>query len=249
MKELLLPPIIQIVLLFLALAFWRRYRIVSYSFIIVAGSTLYLLSIQPVSDRMISKLEAQTSVLNATTMMFHHQLMAEAIVVLGGGAYAYAPDYDMKPQPSSRLLQRLRYAAHIAKQTELPILVSGGTIEGVNEAMVMDRVLWEDFGVKTRWQEGDSRTTMENGQCSRKILKSLGISRIILVTSASHMLRARLVFQHEGFDVITAPTAYLGRLKRRGWHDWLPSKDNLEKSYEGMYEVMGMLWYRIRYSV
>lgn len=247
MTELLLPPAIQIVLLFLALALWRCYRIVSCSFVIAAVSSLYLLSVGPVADKIVSELEAWNSVLDMT--MFHDQSKAEAIVVLGAGAYAYTPDYEMKPQPSATMLQRLRYSARIAKRTGLPILVSGGVVGGINEAIVMDRVLWEDFNVKTHWQEANSHTTIENGQLSGKMLKSLGLSRIILVTSAFHMPRASLVFQHEGFNVITAPTAYLSDFQRIGWRDWLPSLFNLEKSRAGMHEVMGMLWYRIRYSV
>lgn len=247
MDRLLLPPVIQIVLLCLTLVLWKRYRAVSWALVVMSVSSLYLLSVRPVADKVMNVMETQNPVLDTT--MFHHQTLPEAIVVLGGGVEGYAPDYEMAPQPSALLLQRLRYATHVAGKTRLPILVTGGSPKGINEATVMDRVLREDFGIKTDWQEKNSWTTRENGQYSREILEPLGIKRIILVTHALHMPRAKWVFQHEGFDVIAAPTAYLGSLQRYNWRDWLPSLQELQKSQWGLHEMMGLLWYRIRYDV
>ena len=151
----------------------------------------------------------------------------------------------MQPQPSALLLQRLRYAARIARQTGLPILVSGGAARGINEARVMDRVLLDDFGVSTRWQEDQSITTMDNARLSRAMLLSSNINRIILVTHALHMPRAIKVFQSMGFDVVAAPTAYLRSLRYSGWQDWLPTIQELRKSQLALYEFLGLLWYHV----
>ena len=247
MKTLLLPPGLQIVLLMLALILWGRYRVASWTLVLIAVSSLYLLSVRPVADRLVGWLETQQPTLD--TREFQKQTSPGAIVVLGSGINGYTPDYDMLPQPSALLLQRLRFAARIAGQTGLPILVSGGAANGINEAAVMDRVLQKDFGVTTRWQEDQSMTTMDNGRFSHAILSESGISHIILVTHALHMPRAARVFRHQGFRVVTAPTAYLRTLQRPNWRDWLPTVTELSKSQLALHEVAGLLWYRIRYGV
>ncbi len=247
MKTLLLPPGLQIVLLLLTLILWGRYRVTSWILVLIAVSSLYLLSIRPVADRLVGWLEVQQPTLDA--QVFQQQTPPEAIVVLGSGVNGYTPDYDMLPQPSALLLQRLRYAARIAGQTGLPILVSGGAANGINEAAVMDRVLLEDFGVTTHWQEDQSVTTMDNGRLSQAILSPSNIRRIILVTHALHMPRAAKVFRHQGFEVVTAPTAYLRALQNHSWRDWLPTVLELRKSQLALHEMAGLLWYRIRYGV
>jgi len=247
MKTLLLPPGLQIVLLILALILLGRYRVASWVLVFIAVSSLYLFSIRPVADRLVGWLETQQPALD--TRVFQQQVSPEAIVVLGSGINGYTPDYGMLPQPSALLLQRLRFAARVAGQTGLPILVSGGAANGINEAAVMDRVLRKDFGVTTHWQEDQSMTTMDNGRFSHAILSQSNISRIILVTHALHMPRAARVFRYQGFKVVTAPTAYLRTLQNHNWRDWLPTVTELVKSQLALHEMAGLLWYRIRYRV
>ena len=246
MKTLLLPPGLQIVLLILALILWGRYRGASWGLVLIAVSSLYLLSVRPVADKLVGWLEMQQPTLNAQGI---EQVSPQAIVVLGSGINGYTPDYNMLPQPSALLLQRLRYTARVASQTGLPVLVSGGSANGINEASVMDRVLLEDFGVMTHWQEDQSTTTMDNGRLSHAILSQSNISRIVLVTHALHMPRAASVFRDQGFEVITAPTAYLRSLPHYEWQDWLPALPELRKSQLTLHEMAGLLWYRIRYGV
>ncbi|GAA4650789.1 YdcF family protein [Kistimonas scapharcae] len=247
MKTLLLPPGLQIVLLILALILWGRYRMLSWTFVLIAVGSLYLLSVRPVADRLVGWLEMQQPTLD--TRVFQQQASPEAIVVLGSGINGYTPDYDMLPQPSALLFQRLRYAARIADQTGLPILVSGGAANGINESAVMSRVLLEDFGVTTRWQENQSMTTMDNGRLSKAVLSQSNISNIILVTHALHMPRAAKVFRHQGFKVVTAPTAYLRTVQKYDWRDCLPMAAELRKSQLALHEMAGLLWYRIRYEI
>src|SRR5688572_5543152 len=56
-------------------------------------------------------------------------LPAQAIVVLAGGQYHMAPEYGMDTVNEATLV-RLRYAAHIHRQSGKPVLVSGGAPEG-----------------------------------------------------------------------------------------------------------------------
>src|SRR5690606_32234594 len=49
----------------------------------------------------------------------------QAIVVLGGGVQAQAPEYG-EAQPGPHTLQRLRYGAWLARQTGKPLGFAGG---------------------------------------------------------------------------------------------------------------------------
>jgi uncharacterized SAM-binding protein YcdF (DUF218 family) len=145
-----------------------------------------------------------------------------------------------------RTLVRLRYAARLHRDLKTPVLVTGGTPQGgrVAEAEAMKEALQRDFNVPTRWVETDSRTTFENAQLSRKLLKST-VQQIYLVTHAWHMPRAKLAFEHAGFTVIPAPTGYTTRLEITVL-DFLPNAGALSKSSDFFHEIIGYAWYRLR---
>ncbi|HAK93275.1 MAG TPA: YdcF family protein, partial [Massilia timonae] len=98
---------------------------------------------------------------------------------------------------------RLRYAAHLHRRTGLPILVSGGAPGpgAMSLADAMAAALREDFGVPVRWVEGRSRNTAENAMFSAALLRPEKVGRVLLVTDAMHMERARTVFQRGGLQV------------------------------------------------
>lgn len=171
---------------------------------------------------------------------------AQAIVVLGGGKYHAAPEYgtDTVNGPS---LVRLRYAAHLHRLSNRPILVSGGSPEGspIAEARAMKAVLENDFKTPVAWTEDTSATTLENARASFKVLKAQGITRIYLVTHAWHMPRALRVFSAAGFTVVPAPTAYTTHF-RFTILDGLPRADALRQSSLFFHEVIGLVWYRLK---
>jgi uncharacterized SAM-binding protein YcdF (DUF218 family) len=71
--------------------------------------------------------------------------------------------------------------------------------------------------------------------------------RIILVTSAYHMYRAKRLFEKQGFIVIPCKVDY----KAVGYNkititDFLPSARNLGLTETGMREVIGRLFYLVK---
>jgi len=71
--------------------------------------------------------------------------------------------------------------------------------------------------------------------------------RIILVTSAFHMYRAKKLFEKQGFVVITYKVDYkTGRNKMKTILNFLPSANNLEITEIGVREIIGRLFYLIR---
>lgn len=170
----------------------------------------------------------------------------QAIVVLGGGSYFSAPEYG-RDTVGTFTLSRLRYAAHLHRASNVPVLVSGGAPLGNagSEAEQMERVLEADFRVPVRWLEKGSRNTMENARLSYHLLSADGIRRIYLVTHAWHFPRARLAFEHAGFSVIPAPTGFTTR-HRVTVVDFLPNASSLSSSSWVFHEVIGTGWYHLR---
>lgn len=133
----------------------------------------------------------------------------QAIVILGAGKRRHAPEFG--GETVNRLaLERLRYGAKLARETGLPVLVTGGAPTGdAPEAELMKTTLESDFGVPVRWAERTSRDTRQNAELSAIHLHAAGIQRILLVTHAAHMPRAQAEFEAQGFEAIPAPTAWL----------------------------------------
>jgi uncharacterized SAM-binding protein YcdF (DUF218 family) len=146
----------------------------------------------------------------------------QAIVVLGGGLYHDAPEYSADTV-NSYTLERLRYAARLAKQRGLPVLVTGGApAGGIAEAKAMSESLERDFGITVNWTESASRDTAENAKFSALLLKDANIKRIALVSHGWHLPRAIPMFQGEGLTVIPAPTVFSTPAADPVF-DWLPS--------------------------
>ena len=78
---------------------------------------------------------------------------------------------------------------------------------------------------------------------SAQILKPAGIRRVVLVTQAFHMSRARQLFEAAGLEVIPAPTDFKG--SRDGpleTFDFLPQAKAIQTSYYALHEWLGLAW-------
>jgi uncharacterized SAM-binding protein YcdF (DUF218 family) len=172
---------------------------------------------------------------------------AEAIIVLAGGFTRYAPEYG-GPTVDGVTLVRLRYAAHLSRALNLPILVSGGQPDDtpVPLALLMKTALEQDFGVDVKWVEDRSDDTYQNAAYSAPILKAAGIHTALLVTHAAHMARSVRVFTQAGLKVIPAPTVFASR-EDMFKPDIAPRMSAFQDSYYAFYELIGDVWYGIRH--
>ncbi|MBK7593641.1 MAG: YdcF family protein, partial [Betaproteobacteria bacterium] len=87
---------------------------------------------------------------------------AQAIVIPGGGVRRNAPEYG--GDTLGRLtLERVRYGARLAKQTGLPLLVTGGSVTGntVPEAVLMKEAL--EKGIQCAGCDGWKRNRATRG--------------------------------------------------------------------------------------
>lgn len=162
-----------------------------------------------------------------------------AIVVLGGGRRAFAPEYgvaDLEPPT----LERLRYGVWLARQTGASLAFSGGLgweaggREGssATEADVASRVARTEFGTPLRWVEGASRDTRENAALTVPILRAAGVRTVVVVTHGWHMPRALAQFGRAAggdLQVVAAPMGQIV-LAHRWTTDWLPSGEGMQEN-------------------
>ena len=170
---------------------------------------------------------------------------SQAIVVLGGGVELFAPEYDA-PVLTGTAHMRLLYGAHLARQSRLPLVFSGGIGWGApseqraSEAAVAAVALERELGMKFSWVDDQSRDTRENAQRSFEQLSKLGITRILLVTNDWHMQRSVRNFEQAGFVVQPAPMGYI-QPPLRIESDYLPSANGLRDTHRVLREFLSLL--------
>ena len=172
-----------------------------------------------------------------------------AIVILGAGVRSHAPEMG-GPTVSALALERLRYGARLARETGLPILVSGGAPQDdIVEAHLMREVLEQEFQVPVRWMEDASLDTRDNARRSARLLRAAGIERVTLVTHAAHMRRAQAAFEAAGLRVTPAPTVWIsGGEGDASWSDVVPTPRGAYEGWYAVHEWVGGLAYRVSES-
>ena len=242
LKIWLIPPAINIVVIFTGLLLLRKFFKAGVTLIFLSVVSLYLLSTPSVSSHLGHSLESHAA-LQIEDLPAGENLY---IVVAGASHYVNAEEFG-GPVPNASGLVRLHYAADLHNRTDLPILITGGPIPGHNDshAEVMADILERVYKIKAQRLETKSRTTLENAFFSAEMLAPEGVKKIILVTQSYHMKRAVLLFKHAGFEVIPAPTQLSDRYDLSNWLFWMPDAGSLQESSRVIYEYIGTGWYRM----
>jgi uncharacterized SAM-binding protein YcdF (DUF218 family) len=235
-RQLLLPPAGPLLLILLGV--WlgagtdsRVRRSFGRGLIVASAAILWLLATPLVADLLTQRAQ------RIPALELAHAPRAEAIVVLGGGDERNAAaEYGGQPAAGPGLLERVTYAAYLAQRTGLPVLVSGSH----DETRAMSATLARNFHVDTRWVEDRSRDTFENARFSALILKSYGVTQILLVTDAAHEWRATQEFRATGLAVVPAP-AESWAARPFAPQSCVPSAAALARSTQALYEMLGDL--------
>lgn len=240
LSSLILPPTSLIVLTIIGALLLRRSRGLGLTLVLGSQALLLALSMPAVASALARSLEpppVDTAELKG----------AQAIVILAGGNNLGSPEWGGETV-NAFTLQRLRYGARLARETGLPILVTGGRPEGGNfaEAALMRDVLVQEYKLPVRWIDVEARTTGENAQMAARALKADGVKRVALVTDAMHIPRSRQVFEANGLEVITCPTAYAGQ-RPFELGQLIPGPGALRTSHLAMREWVSRGYYLLRY--
>ncbi len=241
-----LPPGGPLLLLLLAILFYGWGRFLAFLLLLAGALGLYASSIPKVAHFLAARMESGLAPLRAVPVD------AQAIVVPGAGIEFGGTGGATGIQLNGPALQRLLQAARLYRRSRLPILVTGGPVypgERQAEAVLARRVLEEDFDVPVRWVEGRSRNTWEDAHYAWERLQAAGVRRIVLVTHAFHMPRARWAFEQAGFEVIPAPFGFVRTdALSRGWMAWTPQVRAFAQTRRVLHEWVGLGWYRWRFG-
>jgi uncharacterized SAM-binding protein YcdF (DUF218 family) len=230
--SLILPPMGPLLLAAFGLLLARRHPRIGRMLAGFAVAVLMLMSIPLVSDTILRTLEIYPPI------AAERLKEVDAIVILGGGTYYDAPEYGGDTVTENSLV-RCRYGARLARESRLPVLVTGGVVYGGRaEARSMEALLKDEFGVPVRFVEDASRDTRENAALSAQLLKAAGLTRIALVSHAFHLPRAVPLFEAQGLTVIPAPTAFTTE-RSSAWEQILPSARALRNMAFFIHEWLG----------
>jgi uncharacterized SAM-binding protein YcdF (DUF218 family) len=231
LKALVLPPTGSLLVAAIGLGLLRRAPRAGRLLAFAGVLSLLVLSVPAVSDVL------RQSVGGWAPLDLARAKSAQAIAILGGGRRRDASEYGGDTL-GSLTLERVRYGARVARLTNLPVLVTGGSVLGGEpEAKLMQESLEREFGVRVRWAEDRSRDTHENAVRSAAILRAEGIVRVVLVAHDFDMRRAIAEFAAAGIESIPAPTGIAAH-EAGGWLDYVPSIAGLLGSYYAVYELL-----------
>lgn len=237
LSALLLPPVPLLVLTLLGarLILWRRG--LGWLLLLLAVLGLWFGACGAVGEWLQKSLLSPPPALSAERVVELRREFTKqpglAIVVLGGGREARAPEYGVASL-SPLALERLRYGLWLGRETGAPVMYSGGlghaSEPGATEAEVAGAIAAREFVRPLRWTESRARDTRENAQFSTAMLADQGVTRLVLVTHGWHMPRALRAFrdaaQRHGakWEVIAAPMGLAPRVERPALR-WIPSTE------------------------
>jgi uncharacterized SAM-binding protein YcdF (DUF218 family) len=251
---LVLPPVPWLLLMVVGarMMYWRR--TVSWLVILLGAIGLWLSSTTAVGYWLEQTLVRPPPVLAPDRIAEIKRIASAgtnkvAIVVLGGGREALAPEYGLA-NLGAQSLQRLHYGIWLSRQTGAPILFSGGVghadAVGVTEAEAAARIAERDYGKPLTWLESESRDTRENATRSIALLKPQGISDLVVVTHGTHMPRAVRAFEAEAqrasapMRVWAAPMGLAPPGERPALR-WMPSVEGVRRVRWSLHELGGLL--------
>ena len=174
----------------------------------------------------------------------------QAIVVLGAGVCVDIGQFgEFEGYPCGVSLLNAQVAAKIAiENPDLPILLSGGvTADNFSEAGAMSEYLQDNYALlNAEILESKSLNTSQNATFTAAKLNQLGITRIILVTQASHMWRSLALFNKQGIYAIAYPAWDLYSDSHLTWWQKItPNRSAAVQMQKELHEMIGYLIYVI----
>jgi uncharacterized SAM-binding protein YcdF (DUF218 family) len=233
------PPAVFVLLCLIGASLVLIWRRLGTAVTLVSAISLYLFSTPVLSSYLLHRIEEGVP----ATPDFAG---AQAIVVLGGDMRLGDPPEADTLGPLS--LERVVFAAEAYRRLHLPILVSGGKSPSSRATFgdLMKTALEQDLGVPVKWSEDHSRTTWENATDSARVLVAENITRVVIVTQAWHLPRSLWSFERVGLNAVPWPAPRTAIHDSR-IDDFLPSAGAVQDSFHAVHEIIGSLYYRLRY--
>lgn len=234
----LMPFPIFLLLLGIGVYFWQKgNNKIAKRMFFVAVIWISLLSYPPFSCMLLKPLES------AYTKIDLNSPLPKYIHVLGSG-HTSNRNLPLSSEIESTSLIRVTEGVSIYKShPNMKLIFSGyGGDDPISNAR-MNRNMAIVLGVDPNdiiLLEAP-KDTREEAIAAKKIV---GNEPLILVTSASHMLRASSLFRKNGVRVIEAPTDFQVKKTDSLWQ--FPSSEGLSRSESAFHEYIGLVWSKIR---
>ncbi|HSV99182.1 MAG TPA: YdcF family protein [Sedimentisphaerales bacterium] len=246
-------PIVWVLLLLIAgviLTRWQRGRRLSklgWWLTLLGLLVLLTASLEPVGNLLVYSLEHRYVSPTPQTLE-----TLDLIVVLGGGIYPSGglreyPDLGREAYP--RLYRGVQYFKQSGADA---IAFCGGPPRPgeESEAQVMKSMALT-LGVPAERMvvEADSHNTMQNATNLAALLPKAQGRRIGLVTSATHMMRSKGVFERAfpQDTIVPIPVCFTHRPAVGIQERLTPRVAHLERTTVALHEWIGLLWYAVRY--
>jgi len=238
----LMPVPIGLFLLLLALVFllknsYKKAKI----FLFLSFLWFALISNQTISNMIISPLENAHQALKATPKDI------EYILVLGNGHKTnenFAITSELNTTAINRLIEGIRHYKNLKNnESNVKLIVSGYSFDDPNSHAQMQKRLAICLGVN----EADIITldtpkdTKEEAIEAKKIV---GNQKLILVTTASHMKRAVMLFEKEDLNIIASPTNH--KFFTSTYPTSYFNATNIKKVELAFHEYLGMVYSYIK---
>lgn len=231
----LMPLPIGLILLFIGVFFllFNSYKKGRF-FVIISFVWLALFSNAYISNSLLYPLEQNHKALLTIPKVNY-------VLVLGGG-HKTNNNLSITSQVNTISVNRLAEGIRIYKKLENAKLIVSG-YSGLNDKTphaFMQKKLAISLGVKKEdiLTMPNPKDTAQEALAVKEIVKN---KKFILVTSASHMTRAMLLFKKQNLKVIAAPTGHLFDKKFLKFN-----AKNLYKSKIAFHEYLGIVWGKIK---
>jgi uncharacterized SAM-binding protein YcdF (DUF218 family) len=237
---MIMPLSVILLLLLIAIIFYRLKPKLSFSALLIASALLFLSTFPPLSDTLMAPLED-----NYPTFSKHNKPV-DYIVILGG-VHTTVDNLPATSQLKSSSLERLVEAVRIYRlHPEAQVITSGfaggdvsSNAEKVKQAAILlgipkNKILTENF----------PQDTEEEAQL---IAPRVVNKTVVLVTSANHLPRAMAYFEKYGVKAIPAPASpWVKDGGTKQWNYYLPSAKKLQQTTTVWYETLGRVvqWFK-----
>lgn len=231
-----LPLLLMFIALGLLLVWFTRFQRSGKIVITTGWLALMLLSLQPVADGFLRPIEDKYPTWQGNQKV-------EYIVVLGGGY-----TWDEKWAPSSNLINNS--LPRLNEGIRLWLANPGSKIIFTGAAAKTNPVSTAEAGARVAESLGVPRTAIitldspkDTEEEAAAVKQAIGDAPFLLVTSASHLPRAMIFFEHAGLHPLPAPANQLAiDAPLNPWERVIPSPVWLMHSDRVGYESLGRLW-------
>lgn len=245
-SALIMPLSIILILLFIAILFYKSKPQFSFKCLISATALLFLSAFPPFADWVMEPIENNYKPFNARALIQENKTV-DYIVVLG----CYHSDdpslpatIQLKPCSLERLVEAVRIYRLFPNAT---VITSGGAFKKStsNAQVVKQAAISLGIPAYKIITENFPKDTEEEAEliAPRVIGKN-----VVLITNADHMPRAINYFQQQGINPIAAPASYWVKhtTTPHNWKYLIPTSNDLEQTTIAWYETLGRIvqWFK-----